>query len=95
MDTRYVARNVLVVIGLAALALFLWKILPVRHALAALGSAANGDNVSRLARGTVTAFGGMLDALLVLVISFYLAANPRAYAGAALRLLPPASRPRV
>jgi len=178
METRSVARNVLVAIGLATLALFLWKILPVlmlafagivlavalhagseplarrlhvpdaigvaivvvvvgallgaigwlfgtrlaqqaqelsdvlpsaahgareflrqselgRRGLALLGSAADGQTVSRVAKGTVTAFGGILDALLVIVTALYLAANPQAYVRGALRLLPPASRPRV
>lgn len=178
MNTPSVARNVLVAIGLAALALLLWKILPVlvlafagivlavaihagseplarrlrvpdaiavaivgllvaaglagvgwlfgtrladqaqelsdvlpralqgareflrgsalgRHVLAAVGSAPDGATVSRLAKGTMSAFGGMLDALLIVVLSFYLAANPESYVRAGLRLLPPASRPSV
>ena len=178
METRSVARNVLVAIGLAALALFLWKILPVvmlafagivlavalhagseplarrlhvpdaigvaivvllvgallgaigwlfgtrladqaqelsdvlpgaargaqeflrqselgRRVLAVMGSAGDGATVSRIAKGTITAFGGILDALLVIVTALYLAANPEAYVRGALRLLPPASRPRV
>ena len=178
METRLVARNVLVAIGLVTLALFLWKILPVlmlafggivlavalhagseplarrlhlpdaiavaivvvvviailagigwlfgtqlaqqaqelsdvlpsaakgareflrqselgRRAMEMMGSAADGETVSRLAKGTLSAFGGILDLLLVIVTALYLAANPESYVHGALQLLPPASRPRV
>jgi predicted PurR-regulated permease PerM len=66
-----------------------------RRVLAVMGSAGDGATVSRIAKGTITAFGGILDALLVIVTALYLAANPEAYVRGALRLLPPASRPRV
>jgi predicted PurR-regulated permease PerM len=178
METRSVARAVLVAIGLVVVALFLWKILPVlmlafagivlasaidagarplaarlhlpgavgvaivvaiaaaalagfawlfgtsissqaealssalpqaaataqrfvqqselgRHLVAALNDAAGGKTLAHVATGTVTVFGGMLDVLLVIVLSLYLAADPDAYRRGALHLLPPASRERV
>jgi predicted PurR-regulated permease PerM len=178
METRSVARNVLVAIGLVTVALFLWKILPVlmlafagivlaaaihagsaplarrlrlppaigvaivvllaaaaltglgwlfgtrisaqaealsnalpqaaaaaqkflqqseigRHVVAEVRSAAGDKTLAHVATGTVTVFGGLLDVLLVLVLSLYLAANPAAYRSGALHLLPPGSRERV
>jgi predicted PurR-regulated permease PerM len=178
METRSVARNVLVAIGLVTLALFLWKILPVlmlafagivlataihagsepiarrlhipdaiavaivvvlfaaflagvgwlfgtsiaeqarelsdaipnaldklqqylqrtevgSHVSGELKSLVSADNMARVAKGTVTVFGGVLDVLLVLVLSLYLAANPESYRRGALHLLPPGSRKRV
>jgi predicted PurR-regulated permease PerM len=178
METRSVARNVLVAIGLATLALFLWKVLPVlmlafagvvlasaihagseplsrrlhvpdaigvaivvllfaaflsavgwlfgtgiaaqteelsdtlprafasvqsylertelgQHVAGEIGSIVSAQNMARVAKGTVTVFGGVLDLLLVLVLSLYLAANPESYRRGALHLLPPRSRRRV
>ncbi|HZZ95041.1 MAG TPA: AI-2E family transporter [Usitatibacter sp.] len=46
----------------------------------------------RVARETVTVFGGLADLVLVLVLTVYLAADPRTYRNGFLALLPPRLR---
>ncbi len=58
-------------------------------------SAANSETVKRVAQGTLTAFGGLLDVLLVLVMALYLAADPDRYRRGALHLIPPSARSPV
>jgi predicted PurR-regulated permease PerM len=60
-----------------------------------LQGSTDSDTVSRVAKGTVTVFGGVTDFVLVLFLSMYLAVNPESYRNGFLLLLPPAHRPRV
>ncbi|HUP29247.1 MAG TPA: AI-2E family transporter, partial [Usitatibacter sp.] len=55
----------------------------------------DSDTVSKVAKGTITVFGGITDFVLVLFLSMYLAVNPESYRNGFLLLLPPAHRPRV
>ena len=57
--------------------------------------ASDGKTMSRVAKGTVTVFGGVTDLVLVLFLSMYLAVNPASYRNGFLLLLPPAHRERV
>ena len=60
-----------------------------------LQGSTDSDTVSRVAKGTVTVFGGITDFVMVLFLSMYLAVNPESYRNGFLLLLPPAHRPRV
>src|SRR5437868_3004132 len=44
-----------------------------------LQDASDGKAVSRVAKGTVTVFGGVADLVMVLFLSMYLAVNPATY----------------
>jgi predicted PurR-regulated permease PerM len=57
--------------------------------------ATDSDTMSRVAKGTVTVFGGITDFILILFLSMYLAVNPESYRNGFLLLLPPAHRERV
>ena len=54
-----------------------------------------GDGVARVAKGTVTVFGGFADLVLVLFLAMYLAVDPMTYRNGVLLLLPPPHRERV
>jgi predicted PurR-regulated permease PerM len=59
------------------------------------GTASEGNPMARVAKGTVTVFGAFTDLILVLFLSMYLAAEPRAYRDGFLMLIPPRHRDRV
>ena len=63
--------------------------------LESVQGAADGQAMSRVAKGTVTVFGAVTDLILVLFLSMYLAVNPASYRNGFLLLLPPAHRERV
>lgn len=51
--------------------------------------------LGRVAKGTLTVFGGVTDVILVLFLSMYLAVNPEMYRNGFLLLIPPGHRDRV
>jgi predicted PurR-regulated permease PerM len=53
------------------------------------------ETVSRVAKGTFTAFGGIADLILVIFLAMYLAADPATYRNGVLLLLPKDARERV
>ena len=53
------------------------------------------DAMSKVAKGTFTAFGAIGDLILVLFLALYLAADPATYRNGVLLLLPKGARPRV
>ena len=53
------------------------------------------ETMSKVAKGTFTAFGALGDLVLVLFLAVYLAADPATYRNGLLLLLPKAARPRV
>jgi predicted PurR-regulated permease PerM len=53
------------------------------------------QTMSRVAKGTLSVFGGFTDFILVLFLGVYLAANPVSYRDGFLMLLAPAHRARV
>jgi predicted PurR-regulated permease PerM len=55
-------------------------------------AAAGSDGMQKLAKGTFIAFGGIGDAILVLFLAVYLAADPATYRNGFLALLPRAAR---
>ena len=55
-------------------------------------AAAGNDGMQKLAKGTFIAFGGIGDAILVLFLAVYLAADPATYRNGFLALLPRAAR---
>lgn len=57
--------------------------------------ATDPKTMSRVAKGTVTVFGGVTDLVLLLFLSMYLAVNPETYRNGFLLLLPPAHRAHV
>lgn len=59
------------------------------------GTASEGNPLERVAKGTITVFGGFTDLLLVLFLSMYLAAEPRSYRDGFLMLVPPRHRAHV
>jgi predicted PurR-regulated permease PerM len=60
-----------------------------------LQGAGDPKTVSRVAKGTVTVFGGVTDLVMVLFLSMYLAVNPETYRNGFLLLLPHAHRAHV
>ena len=58
-------------------------------------SASPTQAVGRVAKGTVTVFGGITDFILVLFLSMYLAVNPESYRNGFLMLIPPRHREHV
>jgi len=58
-------------------------------------AAAGSDGMEKLAKGTFIAFGGIGDAILVLFLAVYLAADPATYRNGLLALLPRAARTPV
>jgi predicted PurR-regulated permease PerM len=63
--------------------------------LESVQGAGDGQTMSRIAKGTVSVFGGLTDLVLVLFLSMYLAVNPETYRNGFLLLLPPAHREHV
>jgi predicted PurR-regulated permease PerM len=55
-------------------------------------SFADPSAVARVAKETFTVFGGLADVVLVVVLTVYLAADPRTYRDGALALLPVSAR---
>ena len=53
------------------------------------------ETMSKVAKGTFTAFGALGDLVLVLFLAVYLAADPATYRNGLLLLLPKGARPRV
>ena len=62
---------------------------------AAIGAGGSGDTMSKVAKGTFTAFGGLGDLVLVIFLALYLAADPATYRNGFLLLVPRDVRPRV
>jgi predicted PurR-regulated permease PerM len=60
-----------------------------------LRGATNPDTLARLAKGTFTVFGALIDLGMVVFLAVYLAVDPQTYRRGALLLLPPAARARV
>ena len=67
----------------------------LEHVKAVIGAEGNGDTMSKVAKGTFTAFGGMGDLVLVIFLAIYLAADPTTYRNGLLLLMPSDVRPRV
>jgi predicted PurR-regulated permease PerM len=67
----------------------------LEHGRTAFGAAADGDTVSKVAKGTFTAFGAIGDLVLVAFLAVYLAADPATYRNGLLLLVPRDLRPRV
>jgi len=57
--------------------------------------AASPETMGRLAKGTLTAFGAIVDVLLVMFLSVYLAIDPASYRKGLVRLFPRAARAKV
>jgi predicted PurR-regulated permease PerM len=60
-----------------------------------LHSATNPETMNRVAKGTLTAFGVLVDIVLVLFLAVYLAMDPASYRNGLVRLFPKAARPRL
>ena len=58
-------------------------------------AATGEETVSKVAKGTFTAFGGIADLILVIFLAMYLAADPATYRNGVLLLLPKGARERV
>jgi len=63
--------------------------------LESVRQAGGGESMSKIARGTFSAFGGIADLIVVIFLAIYLAADPRTYRDGLLLLLPMDTRPRV
>lgn len=57
--------------------------------------ATSPETLGRVAKGTVTVFGVVIDMALVLFLAFYLALDPATYRDGLVRLFPRAARPRL
>ena len=57
--------------------------------------AADPEAMSKVLTGTVTVFGGLADAVLVLFLALYFAVDPASYRAGFLRLMPSAARDKV
>lgn len=57
--------------------------------------ATDPDSMTKVLTGTVTVFGALADAILVLFLGLYFAVSPGSYRKGFLRLLPSAARPKV
>lgn len=55
----------------------------------------SAESMSRVAKGTLTAFGAVIDIALVIFLAVYLALDPRTYRDGFVRLFPRAARPRL
>lgn len=55
----------------------------------------SADNMSRVAKGTLTAFGTVIDIALVIFLAVYLALDPMTYRDGFVRLFPRAARARL
>lgn len=60
-----------------------------------LHGATSPDAMARLAKGTFTALGAVVDFVLVIFVALYLALDPARYRDGLVRLFPVAARPRL
>jgi predicted PurR-regulated permease PerM len=60
-----------------------------------LRGAMNPEAMGKLAKGTLTAFGAIVDVALVIFLAIYLAVDPAMYRRGLVSLMPKATRPRV
>jgi predicted PurR-regulated permease PerM len=67
----------------------------LQSVLGEMRGATSPETMSKVAKGTLTAFGAVIDILLVVFLAVYLAVDSRTYRDGFVRLFPRAARPRL